>query len=75
LRLVAPAGRRRSACRTPYFVEYVVGYSDDDTSVPARDKQAMLLMISDWDANRVPRDTQSDVVARMLMQNKVFYQP
>ena len=57
------------------YAEYVVGYSDDGSDTPNVVKQAMLLMIADWDANRLPVKMQSEAVTNLLLKNKVFYQP
>jgi hypothetical protein len=57
------------------WAEYVVGYSDDGSKVPAATKQAMLLMIADWDANRLPVKVESEAVTNQLLKNKVYYQP
>jgi hypothetical protein len=57
------------------WAEYVVGYGADGTNIPAVVKQAMLLMISDWDANRLPVEVLSEAVDKLLRKNKVYYQP
>lgn len=57
------------------WVVYDVGYSDDGTDVPSVVKQAMLLMIADWDANRLPMKVESETVTNLLLKNKVYYQP
>ena len=43
--------------------------------LPAATKQAMLLMIADWDANRLPVKVESEAVTNQLLKNKVYYQP
>jgi hypothetical protein len=62
------------------WVDYVVGYSEDDSKVPAGIKQAMALMVSHWYINR--ELVQSTGIAEMplassdlLKQFKVRYQP
>lgn len=54
---------------------YVVGYSDDGSLVPAATMNAMLRMIADWDANRLPMKVESETVTNLLLKNKVYYQP
>lgn len=54
---------------------YNVGYSDDGSLVPAATKNAMLRMIADWDANRLPMKVVSETVTNLLLKNKVYYQP
>ena len=54
---------------------YDVGYSDDGTKVPSVVIQAMLMMIGDWDANRLPVKVESEAVTNLLLRNKVYYQP
>jgi hypothetical protein len=57
------------------WVLYDVGYGDDGTKVPNVVLQAMLMMISDWDANRLPVKVESEAVTNLLLRNKVYYQP
>lgn len=66
----------RTACQVnAVYVEYQVGYSEDGTDIPPVVQVAMLQMIADWDANRLPMKTTSDSVERLLVKNKVYYQP
>jgi hypothetical protein len=57
------------------WVIYVVGYSNDGSLVPAATQNAMLRMIADWDANRLPMKVESETVTNLLLKNKVYYQP
>jgi hypothetical protein len=54
---------------------YDVGYGDDGSKVPGVAIQAMLMMIGDWDANRLPVKVESEAVTNLLLRNKVYYQP
>lgn len=61
------------------WVDYTVGYSDDDSKVPATLKAAMALMVAHWYENRVPVQ-QTGVaelpmsVSSLLRLNEVYYQ-
>lgn len=62
------------------WVEYVVGYSDDDSKVPATLKNAIALMAAHWYTNRepiqdIPMSEIPMAATSLLNLNRVYYQP